>query len=128
MKTRPETFDDLDEWRRRGRFVAGVVSDALDSDTEAGRALNTLLDVCRKSDDLVVEEKKGYTQIFTKLSDEEKLSKLRFYQEDFDRDTEWIGLIRDGKPIEKWKVEYAFDAAEKRGIDILPKPVIKEEE
>lgn len=127
MKTRPETFDDLDKWQRRGQYVAGVSLNVLDDSTEAGRALNTFLDVCRESDDFETVEETFHVFIYTNLTDEEKLRKLRSYQENFDQDTRWIGLIRDKRPIYEFMVPYALDAAAKRGIEDLPKPIIRKE-
>lgn len=127
MKTRPEKFEDIEDWRKSGDHFFLIPKNIIQRDNYVGKTLRELIDRCREDDKYDVKDMNYHVQVTTRLTEEEKVKALESSQNSFDLDTRCIERIQAGKPVDDWMVEYALEAAKTRGIDDLPEPIIFEE-
>lgn len=127
MKTRPEKFEDIEDWRKGGDHVFLIPKSTIQKDNYVGDTLRELIDRCREDDKYAVIDYSHNVEVAMRLTEDEKAKALESSQNSFDFDTRCIKRIQAGEPVDEWKVEYALEAAKIRGIDDLPEPIIIDE-
>lgn len=111
--TRPTTYDDLDEYNRKGHVVASIPTDYITTYPSLGMHLLAALTeadrlgLARDGNDIVIP-----------LTGGELDSKLKSAQRSWDSSTEWYQQAVSGAPVEQWKRYSTVCHAKAEGLPV----------